>query len=48
MGLRLRHVSGLPIAREGVGRVDEARRAMTYSVKEMFYTLQGEGARTFP
>ncbi len=32
------------IAREGLG--DLAGRAMTYSVKECFYTLQGEGAQT--
>lgn len=31
-------------AREGLGQV--AGRAVTYSVKECFYTLQGEGAHT--
>ncbi len=32
-------------AREGLGRLEAERGAVTYSVKEMFFTLQGEGAR---
>src|SRR5580704_12803422 len=36
-------MSGLQIARR---RLCEIPRRMTYSVKEIFYTLQGEGART--
>jgi 7-carboxy-7-deazaguanine synthase len=29
-----------------MGRLAQERRGVTYAVKEMFYTLQGEGART--
>src|SRR6201997_2379454 len=44
MGLWLRRLSGLRIARRGICQVP--RRRMTYSVKEIYYTLQGEGAHT--
>jgi 7-carboxy-7-deazaguanine synthase len=37
-------VPGVRVAREGLGEV--AGWLMTYSVKECFYTLQGEGAQT--
>src|SRR5579863_2148544 len=43
MGLWLRSVSGLRSACEGVRGIP---RAMTYQAKEIYYTLQGEGART--
>src|ERR1700747_1337697 len=43
MGLWLRHLSGLPVARR---RIREIQSRMTYSVKEIYYTLQGEGAQT--
>jgi 7-carboxy-7-deazaguanine synthase (Cx14CxxC type) len=33
------------LAREGLGRVARERRAVSYAIKEIFYTLQGEGAR---
>src|SRR5262249_36008304 len=45
VGLWLRRVSGVRIARKGMERVAQQRCRMTYSVKEMFFTLQGEGAR---
>ena len=35
---------GLRVTRERLGQVE--RRGVTYSVKECFYTLQGEGAQT--
>src|SRR6201999_3672886 len=41
MGLWLRQVPGLRIAR---GRLRKVPSGMTYSVKEIYYTLQGEGA----
>src|SRR4051812_23446564 len=37
-------MSGLRIARRRLCKVQE--RGMTYSVKELYYTLQGEGAQT--
>src|SRR5690348_7427048 len=42
MGLRLRPMPCLCAARGGLR---EIQGRMTYSVKEIFYTLQGEGAR---
>ncbi len=45
LGLRLWHMPGLRSAREGARAL---RLAMSYSVKEIFYTLQGEGARAGP
>ncbi len=49
LGPRLRRLPGLRAARQGLGRVDRGRpaggRAMTYSVKEIFLTLQGEGGQ---
>src|SRR4051812_36885161 len=44
MGLWLRRVPGLRIAPPRMGGF--CRRRMTYAVKEIFYTLQGEGALT--
>src|SRR3954464_9166914 len=43
MGLRLRPVPGVHVA---VGRVPALHRGMSYQVKEIYYTLQGEGAQT--
>src|SRR6202012_259466 len=43
MGIGLRQMPGVRVAREGLSKV---RGAMTYSVKEIYYTLQGEGAQT--
>src|SRR6185437_14394867 len=43
MGLRLRP---LPRLQTACGRLCKVPGHMTYSVKEIFYTLQGEGART--
>src|SRR3954463_13378703 len=43
MGLWLRRVPGLRIARQ---RFRKVTLRMTYSVKEIYYTLQGEGAQT--
>src|SRR3954467_6100417 len=37
-------MSGLRIARRRLCKVQE--RGMTYSVKELYYTLQGEGAQS--
>src|ERR1700731_4702535 len=42
MGLRLRRMPGVPIAGLGLRTV---RAQMSYQVKEIYYTLQGEGAR---
>src|ERR1700679_955735 len=36
----------MPRLRIARARLREVRGAMTYSVKEIYYTLQGEGART--
>src|SRR5262249_40938195 len=46
LGLRLRRLSCLRTARQRLGCLASSASAMTYSVKEMFFTLQGEGART--
>src|SRR3954454_20105948 len=43
MGLRLRPVPGVHVA---VGRLPALHRGMSYQVKEIYYTLQGEGAQT--
>ena len=43
MGLRLRPMPGLYVAG---GRIPALHRGMSYQVKEIYYTLQGEGART--
>src|SRR5213079_1383615 len=45
--LWLRHLPGLRLAPQGVGRVrGRPEQRMSYAVKEIFYTLQGEGAQT--
>src|SRR3569832_2413567 len=44
MGLWLRRLPGLRVAPPRVGGFH--RTEMTYAVKEIFYTLQGEGALT--
>src|SRR5437588_5367140 len=43
MGLRLRRMPRVPIARDGLRAI---RDGMSYQVKEIYYTLQGEGARS--
>src|SRR6266567_6743172 len=43
LGLWLRPMPGMRVARR---RIPEISRDMTYSVKEIYYTLQGEGAQT--
>src|SRR5581483_5861411 len=44
LGLRLRRLPGLRIAPPRMGGL--RRERMSYAVKEIFYTLQGEGALT--
>src|SRR5579872_7431655 len=44
MGSRMRIVSGLRPARRGLCPVHRGEN-ITYQVKEIYYTLQGEGAR---
>src|ERR1700750_2415494 len=36
----------MPVLRIACGGLQEVSRRMTYSVKEIYYTLQGEGAQT--
>src|SRR5215467_11654512 len=43
LGLWLRRMSGLPVAGSGLCALP---RGMSYQVKEIYYTLQGEGAQT--
>src|SRR5882672_7104634 len=44
MGLWLRRLPGLPFARRRLCALSR-ESGMTYQVKEIYYTLQGEGAR---